>query len=95
MIDYIPPIAFVFGLLTLAAFVVVRSFQSTQMPSTPKPSAEDRLRVALAVRLLEDAARELSKAAWVDNRPGHPAIGELLLDLREVEAHARRILRDS
>lgn len=95
MIDYAPAIIFVFGLLLLAALIIVRAFQATKMPQHLKPSAEDRLRVALAVRHLEDAERELGKAAWVDNRPGHPAIGDLLLDLKEVEAHARRILRDS
>lgn len=81
--------------LFLAAFVISRVRQGAKIGATLRPmSGEDRLRVSLVVRSLEDAERELLKAAWIGNQPGHPRIGELLLDLKDLESRARRLLRE-
>lgn len=85
---------FVLALVAAAAFFITRYRQGIRAGTKLRPlNGEDRLRLILAVRAFEDAERELAKAAWVDNVPGHPVMGELLLDVKELQAKARIALR--
>lgn len=90
------PYAFVFSLLCAAAYVLSRYRDAERIGrKVQEPlSGDDRLRISLVVRSIEEAERELLKAAWKGNQPGHPSVGELLLDLKEFEARARRLLRE-
>jgi hypothetical protein len=90
---YLAPITL--GCVFLAAFLFVRVRQGVKIGAQYRPlSGEDRLRVSLVLRSLEDAERGLLKAAWRDNQPGHPAIGDLLLMLKETATRARQLLRE-
>lgn len=83
-----------FVVLLFAAFVISRYREAARVGAQIKPmSADDRLRVVLALRMFEDAERELLKAAWINHQPGHPHVGDLVLDLKELQARARQILR--
>ncbi len=85
----------VLACLFLAAYLITRGRQAAVIGAKIKPmTPDDRLRVSLTARLIEDAERELAQAAWRNNEPGHPAIGELLMDLRELSTRARKHLRE-
>jgi hypothetical protein len=88
--------AALFVAVAFAALVIRRNYKRAEKGGEKmKPMAsDDRLRISLALRHLEDADRELAKAAWIDGQPGHPAVGELLFDLRDLQARARQSLRN-
>jgi hypothetical protein len=85
---------FILLLLIIAAFFFSMYQQSRIMGSQTMPlSADDRLRLALTLRLLEDAEKELAKAAWHNAQPGHPALSSLLMELQDLQLQARRVIR--
>lgn len=93
--DYVLPIIFVFGLLALVAAFIARFRSAQVMPEARALTKEERMRVVLALGDLEEARRNLALVAWIGNDPGHPAIGDLLLDVKELEARGRALLRAS
>lgn len=94
MIGFIALAGSIFSACVLIAW---RYRQSRKMGEKLAPlTSDDRLRITLALRHLEEAERELAKAAWKDNSiPGHPTIGLLLLETKELQAEMRRAFRGS
>ncbi|MFZ2152045.1 MAG: hypothetical protein WAV09_02995 [Minisyncoccia bacterium] len=92
--DYIVLGVFVFMLLTLAAFVIVRYRQAAEVHITAPPSNAERLRISLALEHMDTAAAELRKVLWRDQTtPGHPIIADLFTELEELRARGRAALR--
>jgi hypothetical protein len=84
------------GCVSIAAMFFVRYKQASQLGERIKPlSPDDRLRVSLALNSLEQAERELMKAAWRDNLPGHLQVGDLLHDTHRLYNRCLRLLKES
>lgn len=83
-------------LVGLAAFFVARFREGIEIGSRIQPlSGDDRLRISLALSAFESAEKELAKAEWRDNQPGHPQVMMLRLDLMELRYTAQKLLRES
>ncbi len=86
------------GLLVFfAAVAISRIRHSARLGSLSGPlSADDRLRVSLALSALEVADKELAKAIF-GNAPeqAHPRLHTLLGHVQDAELEARRLLRES
>lgn len=82
---------FFIGLLCLAVIGFVRYHQATQLRQSLQLSAEERLRVALALQNLEDAMKEVAKVAHGDSI----RVYQLQLELEEIRWRTLQLLRTS
>lgn len=95
VVEQLLPIIFIATCLIFAALVLWRTKQATTMGARSEPlSRDDRLHLSLALSALEEASRELSHAAWKGYVPGHPQVGQLLLDVKDAIHRADALLRE-
>lgn len=85
-------VLFILTCVSAAAFILSVYQRAERMGSQMQPlTADERLRLSLVLRQLEEAEAELLKVH--DGGKGHPAVLDLSLDIQEVQAQIRRVMR--